>query len=547
MNVTPNWLRPVLHFIWIMLLAVVVSTLLQSQINLLALQQLGVSISAAERLATSWHDIVHFSPLYLLLFGVSFLLSQSIAAVFTVVLPTFSLGWQRILLFSVAGLVGLWCTLLLVNALAPMPTLIAASRSASGLAALLLVAAAAGALFAYCTTVKLSTAKDGGTTSEHASRLASLMMVSASISALLALALPGELAAAEPAEPARSYQVATLTAGLEHPWSLAFLPDGQYLVTERPGRLRLIAADGQLHPEPLAGLPAVFASGQAGLFDLLLSTDFASDQLIYFSYACGSSRANHTCLARGRLNVEQHRLEAVEELFRTQAAKTGNAHYGGRMVWLQDGSLLLSLGDGFDYREQAQQRSNHLGSIVRLQADGSVPDDNPFIHDPASKPEIFSYGHRNVQGLVVDAEQQLVYSHEHGPKGGDELNRIEAGSNYGWPIVSHGIDYTGARITPFTERAGMTPPLLQWTPSIAPSGMTLYRGALFPEWHNNLLIGALATKSVVRVSLDSGQAVQQEILFAELNERIRDVRTGPHGAVYLLTDQQNGRLLKVTP
>lgn len=347
------------------------------------------------------------------------------------------------------------------------------------------------------------------------------------------------------AQSADAYQLNTVVAGLEHPWSLAFLPDGRMLVTERPGRLRIISPGGELVAEPVVGVPEVFNQAQAGLFEVLPAPDFADSQLIYLSYACGTLAANHTCLARGRL--ANGALEEVEELFRAMPAKVGAAHYGGRLAWLADGTLLLTLGDGFDYREEAQKLSSHIGTLVRLNSDGSVPSDNPFVNEPDARPEIFSYGHRNVQGLVHDDGSGQVMIHEHGPRGGDEINRIEAGKNYGWPVATYGLDYTWARITPFTGYPGTEQPLLYWTPSIAPSGMTLYDGERFPGWQGSLLVGGLVTRAVHRVEWGPDGATDKERLFTELKARIRDVLTGPEGAVYLLTDSPDGRLIRVMP
>ena len=277
----------------------------------------------------------------------------------------------------------------------------------------------------------------------------------------------------------------------------------------------------------------------------LLSPDFENNQLVFLAYACGTASANHLCVARGQLQAEA--LTEVVEIFRAKPAKEGSAHYGGRMAWLPDGTLIVTLGDGFDYREQAQNLSSHLGKIVRLNPDGSVPADNPFVGREGALPEIYSYGHRNVQGLVFDSVENVLIAHEHGPRGGDEINIIEPGHNYGWPVITHGIDYTGAMITPFVEREGMEQPLLHWTPSIAPSGMTRYRGVLFPDWQGNLLVGALADKSVHRVTLEAGDASDVESLFEAMGERIRDVATGPDGAVYLLTDSADGRILRILP
>ena len=341
------------------------------------------------------------------------------------------------------------------------------------------------------------------------------------------------------------YRLETVAEGLEHPWSLAFLPDGGMLVTERPGRLRLVDADGALREAPVAGVPEVFAEAQAGLFEVMLAPDFADSGLLYLSYAYGDITANNTCLGRARFNGEG--LSGGEVLFCASPAKRGAAHYGGRMTLLADETLILTLGDGFDYREQAQNAGNHLGSLVRLTLDGRVPDDNPFLGDDSARPELYSIGHRNVQGIVYDAERDEVLINEHGPRGGDELNLIQPGANYGWPLTTHGVDYTGARVTPFRTLPAFSPPLLHWTPSIAPSGMALYRGEAFPDWQGDLFVSALAGQQVRRLVREEGRVVEQQVLFEALEARIRDVRVGLDGYLYLLTDHADGALVRVVP
>jgi aldose sugar dehydrogenase len=350
---------------------------------------------------------------------------------------------------------------------------------------------------------------------------------------------------ASPLAQAMDYRIETLSEGLEFPWSLAFLPDGRMLVTERVGRLRVIDQQGRLDPAPLTGVPQAFVAAQAGLMEVALDPEFASNQWVYLSYAHGSEQANNTRLARGRL--VDGGLQDVEVLFTAQPLKAGAAHYGGRMAFLPDKTLVLTLGDGFDWREQAQNPANHLGKIVRLNRDGSVPADNPLVGQPDAAAEIYSLGHRNVQGIFFDAQARRLYSHEHGPRGGDELNLIEAGHNYGWPLVTHGVDYTGALVSPYTELPGLQAPLLQWTPSVAPSSLTQYRGSLFPEWQGDLFASTLAERSVRRIRLLGGKLAGEEVMFEELEERIRDVRNGPDGALYLLTDNAEGRVLRVVP
>ncbi|MDK8465159.1 PQQ-dependent sugar dehydrogenase [Marinobacter sp. SS13-12] len=521
-----SWWKVVLAFVIALVVGSVLGSLVQTHFNLQALEALGVEITMATQLETSAQDLVNFAPLYAVLFGISFLCSQGVAALVVRLSSNFSRLW----LYPLAASVGLWVTLKIVDALAPMPTLIAATRGTGGLLAMLVTAAISGWLFAVLVN-------------RPAQRRRGYSAVP-----VMALTLAGSLALPESdavADEQPAYEIETVAQGLEHPWSLAFLPDGRMLVTERPGRLRLIAAEGELLPESLEGVPEVFASAQAGLFEVLPARDFEQSRQIYLSYACGTMEANHTCLARGELGEQG--LDNVREIFRVQPAKEGNAHYGGRLAWLPDNTLVLTLGDGFDYREDAQRRENHLGSIVRLNPDGTVPEDNPYAGSDAYEAEIYSYGHRNVQGLVYDQEQDRLIAHEHGPRGGDEINVIRPGANYGWPITTHGLDYTGARVSPFEEREGIEPPLLHWTPSIAPSGMALYTGELFPRWQGELLIGALVTRQVHRVRLENGKAREVGTLFGELDERIRAVQTGPDGAIYLLTDSSDGRVLRVKP
>jgi glucose/arabinose dehydrogenase len=333
---------------------------------------------------------------------------------------------------------------------------------------------------------------------------------------------------------ATDYRIETLAEGLDHPWSLAFLPDGTQLVTERPGRLRVIDAHG-LRAAPVAGVPTVYTGGQAGLFEVLVDRDFATNRRLYLSYAQGDDDANHLRVVRATFDGST--LRDVRPIFTATPDKRGAAHFGGRLAQLADGTIVAGVGEGFIRREDAQRLGTHFGKLVRFDADGARPADNPF---PDSL--VYSYGHRNPQGLVVDLSDGTLYEHEHGPRGGDELNRIAPGANYGWPLATDGVDYTGARITPFTEYPGTQAPLLHWTPSIAPAGMALYRGTMFPAWDGDLLVAALVEQSVRRIDLPS---LRQEALFTEVGERLRDVRVAPDGSLRLLTDSAAGRVLRV--
>lgn len=340
------------------------------------------------------------------------------------------------------------------------------------------------------------------------------------------------------------YHLVTVADGLDFPWSVTFLPDGQLLVTERTGQLRRISASGMVGP-PITGIPPVLARSQGGLFDVVLHPDFAMNQWVYVSFARGELRANATSIVRGRLQADA--LLDVETIFTVKPLKGTPVHYGGRFTFLPDGTIVLTTGDGFDYREEAQNMASQLGKTVRINDDGSIPDDNPFVGRANADPAVWTSGHRNAQGLAMDPATGVLYLHEHGPRGGDELNVLSAGKNYGWPVITHGIDYTGARISPYTEMPGLEQPLKYWVPSIAPSGLAVYRGDLFPQWDGDLFVGALVDREVRRISMQDGRPAGEERLFSELGERIRDVRTGPRGHLYIVTDGSPGKILRVEP
>jgi len=340
--------------------------------------------------------------------------------------------------------------------------------------------------------------------------------------------------------PARVVEVAR---GLEHPWGLAFLPDGRLLVTERPGRLRLVAPGGQVSP-PLAGLPEVVARGQGGLLDVALGPSFASDRLVYLSYAEPGEGGAGTAVARGRLG--ERGLDGVQVIWRQTPKVSGANHWGSRLVFRPDGTLFVTLGDRYAQRERAQDLSTTLGKVVRITADGAIPPDNPFVGREGVRAEIWSYGHRNVQAAALDGRGQL-WTVEHGARGGDELNHPEAGKNYGWPVITYGVDYSGARIGEGTARPGMEQPVYYWDPVIAPSGAVFYTGERFPDWRGDLLVGSLQPGRLVRLRLDNGRVRQEERYLGELGERVRDVRQGPDGLIYLLTDSPRGRILRLEP
>jgi aldose sugar dehydrogenase len=342
-------------------------------------------------------------------------------------------------------------------------------------------------------------------------------------------------------------KVETVAKGLVHPWGLAFLPDGRLLVTERPGRMRLVAKDGRLS-EPIRGVPPVYAHGQGGLLDVVLSPDFSTSSLIFFSYAepRGGGR-NNTALASAKLTTtgDAAQLDDVKVIFHQDPPLASSHHFGSRIVFTRDGSLFLTVGERFSARDEAQNPANHLGKIIRLMPDGSAYAGNP--KRSGWRPEIWSIGHRNVQGAALHPQTGMLWTIEHGARGGDEINIPEAGKNYGWPVISYGRNYEGTKIGVGTHKEGMEQPRYYWDPSIAPSGATFYTADLFPDWKGNLLVGALAGQSLHRLVLDGEKVAAEEVLLAEQYERIRDVRQGPDGAVWLLTDNPQGRVLRVVP
>jgi len=348
------------------------------------------------------------------------------------------------------------------------------------------------------------------------------------------------------ASSAGQLEVQTIASGLVHPWALAFLPDSKMLVTERPGRMRIVSVEGQLSP-PLKGVPEVWATGQGGLLDVVTDNAFAQNRTIYFCYSERASGGGRTAVARARLNDGGGRLDEVKIILRQDGPLSSGNHYGCRIAQANDGNLFVTLGEHFTYRNEAQNLGNHLGKLIRITPDGVAPPDNPFVGRDGAKPEIWSFGHRNEQGLAINPASGELWEIEHGPRGGDEVNIIGKGRNYGWPVIGYGIDYSGAKVHKTTAKDGMEQPIKYWVPSISPSGMAFYTEKLFPKWNGSLFIGALSGKMLVRLSLNGNTVTGEERLLQNLHERIRDVRQGPDGALWLLTDNSAGRILRVSP
>lgn len=338
-----------------------------------------------------------------------------------------------------------------------------------------------------------------------------------------------------------------VASGLSYPWALAFLPEGRVLITERPGRMRIATPQGQLSPA-VKGVPEVMATGQGGLLDVITDKGFAQNKTIYFCYSERAGNGGRTAVARAKLvDGAAPKLEEMKVIFRQEGPLSTGNHYGCRIVQAADNNLFVTLGEHYSGRNEAQNLANHLGKIVRITTDGAAPPDNPFVGRDGAKPEIWSYGHRNPQSLAINPANNELWEIEHGPRGGDEVNIIGKGKNYGWPVIGYGIDYSGAKIHESTSKPGMEQPIKHWVPSIAPSGMAFYTGDLFPRWRGSMFTGALSGQFLVRLQLNGNAVTSEERILQNLNERIRDVRQGPDGALWLLTDSSSGRLLRITP
>ena len=342
---------------------------------------------------------------------------------------------------------------------------------------------------------------------------------------------------------ALNYKVETLASDLDHPWSIAILPNGDYLVALQVGKLVRVSADG-IVGEALTGTPSTHYFKQGGYFDVVLDPSFEQNNTLYLSFAHGNSSAHSTRVIKAQLGTDG--LINVKPIFTGKVTVDTGKHFGGRLAFLPDNTLLLTTGDSGDYRNAAQDKNSHLGKIVRFTKNGGVPSDNPYANAVGGDQYVWSYGHRNPQGLAVDYTTSIVYQHEHGPKGGDEVNVISAGKNYGWPVASYGLNYSGTRVSPYQTLPGMIDGIKVWVPSIAPSGLAIYRGAMFPEWDGNLLVGGLKGLDVRRLVIQDEAVTEENSMFPEIKSRIRDVRVGPAGAIYVLTDGPSGTLYRIS-
>lgn len=527
--------RNLLPWLFAVIVAALLGSLLQSTMNFFNVLEMGAYATWQDWLRTVTKDLTTFAPFYGLLVGVAFLLAFPVALWLARKWPR----WHTALL-CLSGAVGLAVAFVVANKVAAAPTLIAATRSVVGFVAMM----STGAIGAWVFTLTSGKPEYGARKVFSWLYLVFPVVVLVSAFGIHVLMRPDRQVEIDD-YPLKNYRVATIGAGLEHPWGMVQLPDGRRLVTERGGKIRIIDHDGALLQQALEGVPDVVIGEQSGLLDIVLSPHFERDKTIFLSYSCGTIKANNLCVGRGELDGVT--LKNFRRIFQALPLKDTTLQFGSRIVFLPDDTLVVSIGDGFDFREDAQDLSNHLGKLIRLNRDGSVPHDNPFVGQPGKRPEIYSYGHRNPQGLFYDTESGLLYESEHGPYGGDEINIIEPGVNYGWPIATFGINYPGSNISPHEDHPGVQPPIKHWTPSIAPSGIAVYQGDAFAEFNGDLLVSGLAARGVFRLNLEDGKVVSVQRLFHELDKRIRDVIVGKEGELYLLTDHAPGEILRIEP
>ncbi|WNH52152.1 PQQ-dependent sugar dehydrogenase [Stenotrophomonas oahuensis] len=519
----PTWLRHISTLLIAALATATVASVLQTQINLYSITQLGVPVTMMERAEVTAEDLARFGPV---MFGFA-LAAGVLASMLQPCLRRLRLGALPCVLF--AGLLGLWIVLALLRSVIPMPA-IAATRAMSGLA-LMSLCGLVGGYVSYTLSSRMSRPSSAGAWA-YLVPVAALLLPAGSF--LMMRPVPQQ-----PVPPAGTgYSVTTIAKNLQWPWSMAELPDGQLIVTEMAGRLKLIDRAGLTKEVNTVQVPAPYQRERViGRMEVALSPDFQNDRYIYLTHGYRDARGAGVLLLRGVLTeaAGEWSVGQVKILFES-TPKASDGNNGGRLAFLDANTLLMTVGDGSERREEAQSPGNSLGKVMRID-----------LSPAAGRAVVHTSGHRNPQGIVRDPVTGAVYVSEHGPRGGDELNRLRPGGNYGWPIVSHGIDYPFARVSPFTRLDGFEDPELVWSPSIAPSGLAVYQGELFKSWQGDFLVPALRERGIRRLVREGGRVVRQELVLGELGERIRDVKVATDGSIYVLTDGVDGRLLRLAP
>ncbi|QRM55080.1 PQQ-dependent sugar dehydrogenase [Sinorhizobium sp. BG8] len=529
------WSRVVIAFLISLLVTMIVGIVVHSQIILREISALGHEVDLGTRMSSTVSDLLVFAPVF--------------GAISLALLPAFALSsfvsrgvnrGLRPVAYALSGWTAIYAAFRVIDAFAPMPVFLAGTRHwIDGL--LVASAGAVGGISYSCLTKRFELRDITRPTITVVSAACSIWIV-----AILAASLTRPSVQSIAASSHSGLKVETLASGLPFPWSLAFLPDGRMLITERGGNLRMAASDGRVEESavPIAPVSDFDVLG-ARLLDVAVDPEFMVNQSIYLSFSHALAGGDTASLVKGRLT--QKGVEGAAVIFTADPGEQGASVSGGRIAFLEDRTLVFTLGDGFARREAAQDISNHRGKSVRLNRDGSVPADNPFVEKQDAALGLYTIGHRHPQGVAVDPRSGRLYSNEHGARGGDEINLMLPGRNYGWPITTHGIDYSFARITPFAELPGIESPLFQWTPSVAPSGMAIYAGAEFPDWEGDILVSTLRGRSIRKIEMSDGKPTgQQEVLVFDIGARIRDVRVGPGGGIYFLTDEEVGRLVRVS-
>lgn len=515
------------------LVTAILGSLTQSTLSLINVLEMGSYATFDDWLRTVVRDLSAFMPFYAVIVGVSFLLAFPAALWTARKWPKYRTG-----LLAASGALGLAVAFFISDMVTAIPTLISATREPTGYIAMLATGVIGAWIFAMIGSKREFVKAKG-----FALTLPVFPLVVLIAAFGIHLYMQPDRKYEIDDYPAENYRISILVDGLEYPWGMVLLPDGRYLITERTGGVRIVDSDGALLKEPLGGVPEVLMGVQGGMLDIQLSPNFEEDAYVFLSYACGTADSNNTCVSRGKLQGRS--LQGVERIFQARPLKNTSVQFGSRILFLPDETMVVSIGDGGDFREEAQSLVSHLGKLVRLHMDGSVPRDNPFVDQTGKLTEIYSYGHRNPQGLAYNSETGTLFESEHGPYGGDEVNIIIPGANYGWPLATEGVDYPGSRISPHDQVDEAREPIKHWTPSIAPSGITVYRGDSFPEFGGDLLVSSLGGQGVFRLQIQDGEVAKAQRLFHELEKRIRQVVIGRDGELYLLTDHDPGQVLRI--